>query len=245
MANRTVNDLVRAVLRKNGVYNPAETPTAADTSTTLEAIQDLLAEWSGEGLMVPAVTQESFTLIPGQATYTVGKEGSPTLNTVRPVQITSFFVRDHGNYDFVGRIIGERGYNQLLAKFNLRGRPDRLWPQFTVPNVTFHVYPVPVVAESLHFSAIKPFNEPTELVEDLLNTTEIPREFYTALMWNVACDIAPEFTKEPTQYMLRRAELTKTRVWSSNLAVRIEPARLEIAERRRPYSPAIGDALED
>src|SRR5512147_587089 len=77
---RTSNDLIDAALRLLGVLGTTETAPAADTTLGLEALQDLLAEWSGDGLMVPSVTVSTFGLVNGQVAYRVG-EGSMTLGT--------------------------------------------------------------------------------------------------------------------------------------------------------------------
>jgi hypothetical protein len=128
-------------------------------------------------------------------------------------------------------LIGEREYRLLLDK-TTSGRPDKLWVNYTAPNVKFNLHPSPDAVYSLYFVSIKSFTEPTALTTDLLNTSLIPRHFYSALKWNLAAEIGPYFEKLPNEWMLRRAMVTKNQLINLNLANLLEPTRLEITGSR-------------
>jgi len=233
---RTVTQLLQSALKVLGVYAPGETPAAEDLATAKMALQDLLAEWSDGGLVVPSIVWEAITLVVDQNSYTVGENGSPDLSTVRPEQIIGAFVRDSSNYDYPVTIIGERAYRVITAKSGSSGRPDKLWYNPTAPNGTIYVYLKPSSTDSLYICSIKPFKEPSSLTESLLNTTEIPRNYHNALKWNLALELCAEFGKIPSALMLMRSGQTYNKIISLNAARRVQPAEIEIAGQGKGYS---------
>jgi len=223
---RTVREVIEGALRKIGAIAAGETPTAEDMAAGLSVLQDLLAEWSDGGLVVPSTVLEAITLVIGQNSYTVGQNGVPSLNTVRPEQITEAFVKS-GGYDYPVTIIGEKAYQGFLNK-TTQGRPDKLWYNATAPNGTIYVYYTPDTGYELWISSIKPFTEPTALAENLLNTTGIPRNYHNPLVWNLAVDLAPEFGLEASPTAIARAVQGYSMIVSLNAARRVQPAYLEI-----------------
>lgn len=222
---RTVNDLLKAALTDLGVISAVETPTAEDAELALETLQDLLAEWSDGGLVIPVVVTEYFAMVVGQATYTIGESGSPSKNTVRPEKVIGAYVRSSG-IDSPVNVIGDSEY-RLISQKTTSGTPDRLYPAYTAPNCTFYLYPVPDSTDSLYFTSQKTFTEPNTLTEALLNTTGIPRNYYNALRFNLAVDLSMKYEKQASPLLVSRAISTKTHLKNLNLARMVEPVRFE------------------
>ena len=229
---RTTLDLITASLQTLGVYAAAETLTSEDAELSMDTLQDLLAEWSDGGLMVPCMVTEAITLVPGQIPYTVGQSGTPSLNTVRPEQVMEAFISDSGGSTYPVEIIGAKAFLALSLNSTAVGRPDRIFPEYSAPNMTVYVYPAPTDADSLYIVSIKPFLEPTTLPEHLLNTTQIPRNFYNALKWNLALELAAPFQREPSPLLIKRATDTKKTVRNLNMARTIEPVSLGFFQRK-------------
>ena len=163
---RTVTQVIQATLRVLGILAAGETVNANDTTTGLEALQDLISSWSGIGLTVPYVTSESQTLTGSKASYTIGENGSPDWSTVRPLSIDGAFIRDSSGYDHPVKIIGEREYRQFVSK-TTESRPDRLYYAPTNPNGTIYLWTVPSSAEDLYISTRKPLTDPAQLTDNL------------------------------------------------------------------------------
>ena len=223
---RTVREVIEGALRKTGAIAAGETPTAEDMAAGLSGLQDLLAEWSDGGLVVPCTVSEVITLVIGQSSYTVGEFAGADLATVRPEQIIEAFVKS-GGHDYPVEIIGEKAYQGILNKSN-QGRPDKLWYNATAPNGTIYVYYTPDAGDALWISSIKPFTEPTALAEELLDTTGIPRNYHNPLVWNLALDLAPEFGLEASPTAVARAVQGYSMIVSLNAARRVQPAYLEL-----------------
>jgi len=222
---RTVRQVIEGALRIVGAIAQGETPEADDINTALKVLQDLLAEWSDGGLMVPCYVKEEFDLTARQTSYTIGENGAPDFNTVRPEQIIGAYIRS-GNYDYPVKIIDERAYRNISNK-STEGRPGQLWYNAGAPNGTIYLWYTPGSDYPLWITSVKPFTEPTNLAENLLNVTEIPRNYHNALKWNLAFELGPEYGKEPSATIIKRAKETEDKIISLNAARRVQPARLD------------------
>ncbi len=225
---RTVLQLIGDVLSLAGNYSPGEPIAAEDSDLILRLLQDLLAEWAGQTLTVPSLVLEPITLAAAKNFYTVGETAGADKTTVRPEQIIGAFVRDSSNHDYPVSIIGARDYRLLEEKSGRSGRPTRIWPNYTAPNMIIYTYPTPDSIESLYIESIKTLTEPTTLIQDLLATVSIPRVYHNALKFNLAVDAAPHYDKQLSPLVVLRAQRTKSAIISLNAARTVQPANLEI-----------------
>ena len=223
----TIQQIVDMALRRLAIAPGTEAPPAAYRTNGLQALQLLLAEWSGEGLSVPFVTQEAITMVASQHSYTVGENGSPDLNTVRPEKIDGAFVRDSNNYDYHVDVIGERAFTAIVAKDSAASRPQVLWYNPTVPNGTAYVDPTPDSTDSLYIVHAAPMTEPATLGESALNTTGVARNYHNALSWCLAEQMAPMFGKQVPRTVEKMAERGYNRIVSLNAARRRQAAVID------------------
>lgn len=223
MTARTAQTLIDAALGLNGLYPPGGTPHTNFRDEALIALQDLIAE-----LELPYATWEAITLVGTQSSYTVGENGSPDLETVRPEEITGAFVRDSSNHDHSVRVLKENQWLTISSKTGITGRPNELWYNPTIPNGTVYVRPVPASGESLYIASDKPMTEPVALNDDILNTTGIARNTYNPLKWILAEEIAPRYGKAPTMTILKRAEDGRETITRINAIRKVEPAQLDV-----------------
>lgn len=192
----------------------------------MDIVQDLLAEWSANGLMVPCAVTEYFSTTDGSTAYTIGESGSPTLNTELPLNIIRAWVRDD-NIDTSIEIIGERQYN-LIADKTVAGSPEKMFVKYGSPNLSVYLYPTPDAVYDVYFSHYKALNEPAYFTDSLLNTLEIPRYYYNAIKHNAALEVAAYFEKQPSEFMNFRAKQTKAQLLALNLAKSLESATFEL-----------------
>jgi hypothetical protein len=230
--SRTVTQIIQAALRVLGVLAAGETVSTNDTGTGLTVLQDLVSEWSGEGLTIPYETAEAITLVGSQASYTVGQTGTPDLTTVRPINITDAFIRDSSNYDHPVKVVSFEEYNRITSK-TTEERPSLLTYVPTAPNGTVYVWPTPSTAESLYIVSRKPLTDPAQLTDDVLTATGIPRNYHSALKWNLALELAPEYGVNPIGVIAAKAEQTYNKILSTNFAQAAAPVRtgLESGDR--------------
>ncbi len=77
--------IISAAMRQTGALASGETPTSAEGQDSLSLLNQMMAAWSAERLMVFTITMQQFTLVPGQQTYTLGTGGD--FNYPRPVNL--------------------------------------------------------------------------------------------------------------------------------------------------------------
>jgi len=225
---RTVRDVIESAYRKTGDYEAGEAVSADDMENGLLVFQDLLSEWGGNEWLVSPLIQEALTLVVDQAVYTIGENGTPDLDTVRPARIITAFVRS-GNTDYPVSIIGERAFARFPNKSTGRARPEYLWYNPTAPNGTINLYYTPSTADSLYISSVKQITDGATLTNDIMIDLGVPREQATALIYNVALDLLVEGGFDPPQLLFKRAEDTKNSIMALNAAIKAQPVEIEYA----------------
>ncbi|HEA65891.1 hypothetical protein LCGC14_1902440 [marine sediment metagenome] len=233
---RTVQQAINRAFGKLSLFGPGEPLPPEDNAIAKVCFQDMMGEWVNDQLMVPFTVLESFTLTAGTLSYTVGETAPVDLNTVRPEQIDSAFIRED-NYDYPVNIIGEEAYNRIALKSEpWRFRPYQLWYNPTVPNGTITVWPSPSSAVDLFFSSEKPFTEPTSVTANMMAGLGYPRNYHNIIVYNLAVELAPEYGKTPADSVIVKAEKGKRDLISLNAARTLEPAVSELARStRRDY----------
>ena len=80
----TTKQIIEASLRTIGVIASGEEAKAHEINDALEAAKQMMDSWSNHGLMLYALTHETFSLT-GNRTLTIGDGGD--IDTTRPVAI--------------------------------------------------------------------------------------------------------------------------------------------------------------
>ena len=188
MSDRTAAQIIDDAYELNGVHVASTALSAAQLATALRFLQNMLSSWSAEGLMVPSLVTENFTLTSGQAVYTIGVTGdSPDLvtSTGRPIRITNAWIRVT-NTDYPVRVIMTKSeYNRVSDK-TLEGRPRNLYydPQYPTGKIKFD-YEADSTYD-FHLVSEKPLVNPA-----LSSTTfSLPLEYNKAMVYNLAVELA-------------------------------------------------------
>lgn len=220
MSDLTAQQIINSALRVIGALASGDDPSSDESNDCLEALNDLVASWSADGLKVNATTKESFNLAASTASYTIGS--GATVNTVRPKKIISAFIRDSSNIDHWLRIITEEQYRMITDK-TTTSRPTRLFYDPSYSTGTIYVYPTPDTVEACHIESLKTFTEFATLATDVA----LPGEYKRALKFNLAIDIAPEFGVTVGGAIGARAEETLNTIIGLNLSNQLTPAKID------------------
>lgn len=111
-----VMDIIKGAMRKIGATMMGEIPSEEETYTCLADLNEMIDAWSADRLMLRSTTSDSFTLIPGQYSYTIGPGAA--FNTAKPINIRQAYIVD-GN-----SIVYEL---KIVDKFDVNAMNDRLW----------------------------------------------------------------------------------------------------------------------
>jgi hypothetical protein len=85
---KTVNELITNSLYLLGELGTNETPDSFMLSTGLELINEILAMFDADSIFIPYLTTVSFTMVPGQRTYSLSDMVPADVNTNRIVDLS-------------------------------------------------------------------------------------------------------------------------------------------------------------
>lgn len=192
----TGRDIVTAAFRKCGLRITSET----QKTDALARLNDLLSSWASHPLRaIPAVVEESLSLVAGTATYTWGSGG--TFNTTRPLRIAAAFLRDSANVDHpLDTTMSLEDYALIADKVS-RARPARVYyaQEYPLGKVYFDAPPDAAYT-------FKTFSEkPLSSIATLDTTVNLPDEYERTLVHNLAVELAPEFNIALDQTVIQLA----------------------------------------
>jgi hypothetical protein len=155
----------------------------------------------------------------GAQSYSIGS--GQTINTTRPIKIDEAFVTIAGR-DTPVKIVGPGEYALVSDKADASYGPQILWYNPGYSAGTIYVYPASRGTLTLY--ATIPLADPTTLAEDIV----MPGEYDAAIIWNLACELAPEYGYEPSAFMVSKAEQFKDDIISLNASMSMVEATLGI-----------------
>ncbi len=139
---RTTNELIVNSLYMLGELGVGETPDAFMLSTGLELINELIDKFAADSIYIPYLTTINFTMVPGQAAYTLSTIAGANVNSDRIVDLSmANYTVQTINYPI--KIINKATYYGVVRLTNLNARPGFVFlnKQDTESIVTF--YPAP------------------------------------------------------------------------------------------------------
>lgn len=181
----TASEIIITAHLDIGAHDPNQTLSAVKMAGGLEKLNDMLAQWSSEGMLIYATTQENFPLTSAQS-YTIGTGG--TFNTTVPIEIVSAFTRVSGQ-DYPCEIVTIDDYNTLTDKSSDGSWPDFL--SFRRSGTLGTIYTYPVSTGTLYL-------ENRKLLQQFATSATVytlPAEALHAIKTNLAILLAPRYGK--------------------------------------------------
>ena len=205
----TVATILNRAVRLLGALPSGSSLGTNEMADALIAINAMLEAWRNDKLMCYALQEETLTLANGTASYTIGPSGS--LNTTRPVTIEAAWILDNGvSYDV--RRIEEADYDALAVKTTSGVWPDRFLYRPTMPTGSLIVYPVPNASRTMKLVT----RVPVLAFSASSDTVTLPPGWENALAFNLAIDLAPEYSTTASQEVVDRARIYKAAVKTIN-----------------------------
>lgn len=169
----TTNQLIINSLYMLGELGVGETPTAFMLSTGLELINELLDKFSNDSIYIPFLKSINFTMVPGQAAYTLSTLAGANISSDRVVDLSmANYTVDTIVYPI--KIVNKAQYYGVVRQTNLNARPNMVFlnKQATESIITF--FPAPDQAYPCELKAKVMINQLAE--HDTLN--ELPPFYY-------------------------------------------------------------------
>ena len=217
----TATTILQGAMRKLGLLASGESATANELADGLECLNDMLASWSIDQISLAYSTKETFSLVSGTSVYTIGP--SADFDTIKPIEILTAFVRDSNSYDHVLQLKAVLEYDKIAIK-NSDNRPHNLYYKYGHPNGIIYLDYEPMVIEALHLNSIKHLTAFPDATTDV----DIATEMKSALVYNVALELAPEFNVQPSGIINTRAYKTFSLLKSMSIAQLMAPITLSL-----------------
>lgn len=190
----TARGLIRSSLRLLGVLATGEQPAAQEAQDGLEALNAFLDSASLERLTAYTIERLDVPLVPGKRTYTWGVPGGD-IATPRPLQVEGAVLRlVENDYEYPLELVDQAGYQGVALKAEESLYPSLVWYEPTYPLGQLHLWTVPEQANVL---AVFPW-VPLTRFPSLDGELNMPPGYQRWLTYALACELAPEYGKEPT-----------------------------------------------
>ena len=183
------DNLIKSALRLTTAYESGESVSPDEIADASEVLNMILKDWSKDGLHLWMINELTVTLIASTNSYTIGPSGGTVGD--RPLRlIDDCFLRATAA-DTPIEVLSRQEYNDLGNK-STEGVPHSIYYDPTLTNGTLYVYVTPntaaAAANVLHIKYEKLIDDVSAAADDV----EIPQEWFRALRFALAADLAVE-----------------------------------------------------
>lgn len=181
----TKNQLIESALRKLGVLAEGQTPSAQNYLDSTITLNTVIAELKSAGMPLWARVEYSF--IPVTNVYSIGS--GMTLNTLFPVRLLQAY-RTENNTKIPMELVSRQDFNILPNSST--GSPIKLNYQPFVNYGVVSLWPTPAASNTATVTLVyqRPFQYFTTSTTE---TLDFPEEWYSAIIYNLAVRLAPEW----------------------------------------------------
>lgn len=230
----TAQTIITQALRKMNVYAPSETITDSDAQQGLETLNDMLDGWSNDSLSCYAVLEQTFTLLPGIGSYTIGPGGA--IDKVRPLKVmfgtgTAYLLDQNGD-KYPIEVVPQDKWNLITQPNITSDLPSYLFYDPQYPLGIINLYPLPNIGYPCFFDSYQQLGQFTSL-QTLLS---LPPGYKKALQDNLAVELWPFFKSEgstPPANFERDAARSLMKVKRTNIRPSVSVYDPEIIARAR------------
>lgn len=202
----SAQDIIQSAFRVAGITGKKEAPSADEMQDGLQALNFLVDNWSAKRLLQSALVRESFPLVSGKQSYTIGP--GMNFNTACPLSIDWAFYTDGFGIKRGLDIITREQFDSLEDSQIVSAPPTALFfdpgaTQQVSQSGTIFLYFTPDGSTSytLTIESQKPFTE----FATLTTAFTFPPSYLRAFKWNLALELADEYGRPVTDTMHENA----------------------------------------
>lgn len=166
-----------------------EVPSASEANDGLVALNALLDSWSLSDLVAYQVQEQSFPLVIGTNSYTIGSGG--VINVARPQSITQAYIQDTNKNNFLMNLLPRDKWNQI----GNRGPtitsqiPNTMFYDPAFPLGIINIFPTPLLAYTCFFDSV--LDQVT--FATLATNLAMPVGYERMYVYNLAIEISSMF----------------------------------------------------
>lgn len=183
------DQVITAAMRKLGVLPSGGTPSMAQISDGVVALNAVLKAFHADGMPLWVITSYPFTTVAGTNSYTIGV--SQTLNTVAPLRVFQALRTTLGNAPVPMDIYTRYDFNIQPQLSTITGTPTSLYYQpLELEQGIIKLWPYPsdsTTIITIHYQ--RPFQDMDSSTDNL----DFPNYWTQAIICTLAWTLAPEF----------------------------------------------------
>lgn len=188
----TLLDLITDSISYIGQAGIGQSIAPEQAQQALRKANRMLQTWSIQKLVEYVVTVRTFLLSTGVQDYTVGPTGA-TFTGTRPVFVESGLALIPGtSMQNPMNMLDKTQWDALPDSgvvCGTNGAPSNLWPEYTYPNLSFHVSPIPSTPTTIKLGTWELLQQ-FSAITDVVN---LPPAYEKAIMYNLAVEIAGDY----------------------------------------------------
>lgn len=199
------DEIIKSALRKLGVIAQGQSPSTEDITNSSIALNMLVAEFRTLGMPLWARKTFSFNPVANVQDYNIGI--GQTFNIAYPLHILQAYRIDSSSTTRINMDIIPN-FNLNLYPTSSGGTPIQISYQPLNNYGVISVWPVPdSTAASATITIV--YQSPFQYFNAATDTMDFPEEWYNALVYNLAWNLAPEWTipLEDRQNLAREAKM--------------------------------------
>jgi hypothetical protein len=222
-----LKDLLRSSFRLIQEMAPGQTANTDDNTDAIFVLNSWLDAMPVERLNVFTETIATYTLVPNQASYTIGPSGAD-FTAPRPIRIdhASIVINPLSTLPIeqpLHIVRDEREWQLVLVKGLATSYPFELYNDGQNPLSTLHLYPISTAANNLILYTRQPFTAFAAITD----TVVFPPGYADFLRYGLAVKLAPEWgrvLRADVLEMARQARLVVQAANTSEATMRCDPA---------------------
>jgi len=188
----TPRDLIALAMSALTLKAAGDSVDPTDEADALVILNMMLGTWGNKRNRILSSVKESFSLVIGQASYTIGTGGD--FSTERPVKIETAYIQDSDGKDWPIKVIEDRAEYESIVDKDIDARPYKLYFErtFTSSRGTILLNRAPTDADTIYLVMWKPFTTFTSVTD----TVVLPNGYEEAIYSQLAIRLAGHWGKE-------------------------------------------------
>lgn len=226
-------ELITRAMKIAGVLGQNETPDSGQADDGLQMLNDMLDSMSTDRTSIFTITQETFSLINGQNSYTIGVGGD--FNTTRPIKIDNLVVNVN-SISFPVREIDAQDYANIANKALTSGIPQYFYYDQAFPLGRIYLYGAPTTGVTITTGKWAQLTQ----FADLTTQYTFPPGYYRMLSYNLAKEICPQYGMSLTPEAAQIATESYALIRDRNLPAPVMKTEIGLITGMYGYYPYLG-----
>jgi hypothetical protein len=213
----TVQNAIRAALRKSNVVAQGQIPSGDELNDSTEELVRMLDSWDADHLNCFMTRLDTYSLVSQQQSYTIGIDPSGILtanfHAPRPTKIVNanvIFLTSPPIRKPLALLDNEDWSRKRLQQ--VYTIPAELYNDLQEPLSTLYFYPIPDSAYQIELYTWQQLTNYANLTDNII----VPPGYEDAIVTNLAVRLALEFGKRPTPELVTMASQAKALIQSKN-----------------------------